>query len=346
MFLIGCLFHFEAIIGFFWLPIFLVCVLIFKKTRLVLKNKRAFLAFLIPFVPQIIFEFRHQFLQTKAVLTLITGGGSSLTPALGGLYFRFFDRLRIFGEVFIQETGGNLIFALLFLVSIGFWMARLLVSKEPKGEKYYLAFLTLITLLLVFLGFVIYPYALWPWYLGAVNALMTTLIGLAIYFLFTLGRKYSFLSFSLLIIFLFLNLIQYFPLSLAQSSSFDTANLKTRLMVVDLIYNNAEGKGMKIFTFAPYVYDYPYQYLIWWRAKTKYQYLPEEYSYLSDQPQYVPSKNEADQLIPSKKSECDYLIIEPFESQEKWFWDWRYRFPEAKKVWQIGQTKVEKLCSN
>jgi len=296
-------------------------------------------AFLFPFIPQIIFEFRHQFLQTKAFLNLLTGKGSSLTPASGDLVYRFFDRLRVFQEGWINQSGG-IILAILFLILI----AVLSCQGKQKKEVKFLFLFCLLTLVIFFIGFVLYPYALWPWYLSAIDALVLTLIGLGIFFLLSFRKRYFLLSLGILFIFILLNLARYLPWPLEQGFSPDPANLRTRLRVVDLIYEDANGKGFKVFTFAPYVYDYPYQYLIWWRAKTKYNYLPEEYFYLPDQTPYVAAKEKADEIILSKKSECDYLIIEPFESQEKWFWDWRYRFPEAKEIWEIGKTRVEKLC--
>jgi len=338
MFSIAVSFHFEPLIGLFLLPVFFFTILFFKKGKLVWRQKRVFIAFLLPFMPQIIFEFRHQFLQTKAFLSLIMGKGSSLTPASGDLVYRLFNRLRVFQDVWINQSG-EIILAILFLILIA-----LLSQRKQKKEVKFLFLLCLFTLVIFFIGFVLYPYALWPWYLSAVDALILILIGLGIFFLLSLSKKYFFLSLGILLFFIVINVNRYLPWPLDQGFSPDPANYRTRLKVVDLIYEDAKDKGFKILTFAPYVYDYPYQYLIWWRAKTQYQYLPEEYFYLPDQPPYVPSKEAADKLIPSKKSKCDYLIIEPFESQEKWFWDWRYRFPEAKKTWEIGRTRVEKLC--
>ncbi len=339
MFSLAISFHFEPIIGLFLLPFFLVTILIFKKRRLVWKQKRALVAFFIPFIPQLIFECRHQFLQTKAFLNLITGKGSSLTPASGDLAYRLFDRLRVFQDIWFNQSGETIL-AILFLFLIFFFFCQ----KKQEKEVKFLFLLCLLSLIIFFLGFVLYPYALWPWYLSAIDALVLTLIGLGIFLLLNLRKRYFFLSLGILFIFIIINLTRYLPWPLDQGFSPDPANLRTRLEVVDLIYEDADDKGFKVFTFAPYVYDYPYQYLIWWRAKTQYHYLPEEYYYLPDQPPYVPSKEGVDQLLPSKKAECDYLIIEPFESQEKWFWDWRYRFPEAGKIWEIGETRVEKLC--
>ena len=339
MFLMAASFHFEPLIGLFLLPVFFMTLLLLRKGKLVWRQKRVLIVFVFPFIPQIIFEFRHQFLQTKAFLNLIMGKGSSLTPASGDLIYRLFDRLRVFQEVWINQSKG-IILAIFFLILIAFFSFQ----RKQKKEVKFLFLFCLLTLIIFFIGFVLYPYALWPWYLSAIDALVLTLIGLGIFFLLSFSKKYFFLSLGILLIFIVLNVSRYLPWPLDQGFSPDPANLRTRLKVVDLIYADVNDKGFKVFAFAPYVYDYPYQYLIWWRAKTRYNYLPEEYFYLTDQTPYIPAKEKADEIIPSKKSECDYLIIEPFESQEKWYWDWRYRFPEAREIWEIGRTRVEKLC--
>lgn len=344
MFLTGASFHFEPLIGILWIPIFLITGFLFKKTNLILKNKKAVVFLLIPFVPQLFFELRHNFLQTKAFLTLLTGGSSSLTPAEGGVSFRFFDRLLVFRDIFVLQSGDNKVLAVFLAALIAFLIFKLLKTKPPKKENDYLGQVCLISLVLIFIGFVFYPYALWPWYLDTVDGIMITLIGAGFYFLFKQGKNLSVLAFIILLGFLYLNISKYFPWPLERSFSENEANLRTRIKVVDLIYDDVKGQGFKVFTFAPYVYDYPYQYLIWWRAKTKYQYLPEEYTYLSDQPPYVPAKEVSDLLVEKRASSCEYLIIEPYYSQKSWYEDWRGRFPDASKTWEVGETRVEKLC--
>jgi len=344
MFLIGSSFHFEAIIGLFLVPFFLLSTLLFKKMKLVFKNSRALIAFFIPLAPLLIFDLRHNFIQTKTLLTLLAGKGSSLTPAQGGLTFRFYDRLDVFKNVFVNSAQ-NIILAAALIFLITFILIKIVKQwKNKKNEFNYMFSMIFVCAFITFIGFVLYPYALWPWYLGAVDALAVTLIGCCFYFLLGQNRFFSIIGLIFLLVFLWLNMSRYRPWPFEKVSSVDAANLRNRLAVVDLIYDDASGKGMKVFTFAPYVYDYPYQYLIWWRAKTRYNYLPEEYVYLTNQPAYVAAKEKADSLIEKRDSTCDYLIIEPFESQEKWFWDWRGRFPEAQKAWDIGKTKVEKLC--
>lgn len=336
MFLSGSLFHFEPLIGLLWIPVFIISIIGFKKVKEFLKAKESILFYGITFLPQIIFELRHNFLQTKALLSLLLGHGDSLTKIYDPV-----SRLRylqnIISGIFVNQASGGIVFLCIILVFL------FLFGIKKNGNKP-IGLIFLITLIVFLFGFFLYPYALWSWYTSSLDTLILSLVGLGFYYLFISSKKMIPIFICIFSVFLLVNLQRYFPLSLEQGFSSDAANLRTRLSVIDLIYNDASGKGMKIFTFAPYVYDYPYQYLIWWRAKDQYKYLPEEYAYLTNQTPYVAAKEEADRSIPAKKAECTYLIMEPFESQEKLFWDWRYRFPNAEKTWMVGRTTIDKLC--
>jgi len=346
LFLISTFFHFEPLAGIFLLAGFLISVFLFKRGKFIFENKKLWLAFILPFLPQIIFDFRHDFIQTKTIWRFFALGEGSLTSVNKGLVSRFLDRLEVFKNVWIFLLGNSVLLGILILFLTVFLIVKVLKNKS-KDEDYYFILTSLIFLAVVFLCFVFYPYALWVWYLGVVDGLVAILIAFGVYFLWSWRNKiFSFLAFSILVIIVYFNLKKYSPWFFEKGFSSDPANLRTRIEVIDSIYKDAGGKGINVFTFAPYVYDYPYQYLIWWRAKTKHHYLPEKYYYLANQPEYVPAKGIADKLIPSKKAECDYLIIEPFESQEEWFLRWRGNFSEAKKIWQIGQTKIEKLCAD
>jgi len=252
----------------------------------------------------------------------------------------------IFFDVLSQIASGNFFLAFIFVLLLGFLIYKFMSDYvlKKRNEAFYLLLVSFVFFFISFLWLMIWPFALKSWDLVDIEVLFLLLLGLSFYYLSKRGRKGLIVSCCLLFLVSFLGVSPFRLLPFEKFNSPDPANLRNRLNVIDLIYNDAGGRGMRIFTFAPYVYDYPYQYLIWWRAKTKYHYLPEEYVYLPNQPEYVVAKEEADRLIPKKKSECDYLIIEPFESQEKWFWQWRGDFGPAQKVWEIGRTRVEKLC--
>jgi len=337
--LAGVALHFQVVVALLWAPVFLISSLIVKKIGLFLREKKSFIFYLFPLIPQVIFEGRHGFLQTKSLVDTFSHGKEILWP-------HFSRRMIIFFDVLSQIARGNFFLAFIFVLLLGFLIYKFMSDYvlKKRNEAFYLLLVSFVFFFISFLWLMIWPFALKSWDLVDIEVLFLLLLGLSFYYLSKRGRKGLIVSCCLLFLVSFLGVSPFRLLPFEKFNSPDPANLRNRLNVIDLIYNDAGGRGMRIFTFAPYVYDYPYQYLIWWRAKTKYHYLPEEYVYLPHQPKYVSAKEEADRLIPKKKSECDYLIIEPFESQEKWFWQWRGDFGPAQKVWEIGRTRVEKLC--
>lgn len=339
-FLTALFFHFEITDGVKALVILITALLIFKKFKFFLSDKPSWLFFLIPLFPQILFDFRHKFIQSRSILNLLLGKESSLASSNMDLKRRIWERGLILRNYFWEHSYNWIIF-LLFLLLLSF-----LMIKGSRKERIYFS-IFLISLGVIFLFFIIYPYNLWAWYFGSIDAVFATFLGLTFGFSLNKVKNFllKFLIFGVFCFYLYLNISRYLPTRIEKVFLEDPGNLRTRLAVIDSIYFDSKNKGFKIYSFVPYVYDYPYQYLIWWRAKNKYGYLPEEYTYLPDQKDYVPAKKKADNLIPSLKAECTYLIIEPSDSQEKWFLEWRGNFGEARRVWEIGKIKIEKLCN-
>ena len=54
-----------------------------------------------------------------------------------------------------------------------------------------------------------------------------------------------------------------------------TAKIKGKIDAIDFIYKDAKGKKFSLFIFSPPIYTYPYDYILWWHAKNKYGYMPD-----------------------------------------------------------------------
>jgi hypothetical protein len=91
----------------------------------------------------------------------------------------------------------------------------------------------------------------------------------------------------------------------------DPSLLVNELQAIDWVYKEANSEGFYSYQYLPSVYDYPYQYLIWWQGLHKYGYLPCEYSTFINTPSmFVPDYEEYQQPVKT----CDkqiFLIIEP-----------------------------------
>lgn len=344
LFLLASGFHFNFVIAASLVPAVLLLFLINGKIKSIWIHRSFLPFFLLPFIPQLIFDLRHDFIQTKSIIPLIEGKTGSLSISQMSPKARFLSRFPIWYNIFLDSAGRSKLLAYIFLFLIAWIVLNSYLKNKPKNKEVFSLFLTSLVLLAVVLFCLnMAPFEIWPWYLNAVSAMMVTLIGVSLAVLYKKGRFSKVLSIILLFYWLGFSIRQYWPFPLEKTLSSDPANLRNRIQVIDRIYQNAAGKGFNVYTFAPYVYDYPYQYLIWWRAKNKYGYVPEEYVYLSGKPIYVAGKKEADALLPVKKSEFVYLIIEPYESQKNWFIEWRNNFSAAVEEWEIGATRIEKL---
>lgn len=89
--------------------------------------------------------------------------------------------------------------------------------------------------------------------------------------------------------------------------------IKGKLEAIDYIYKDAKGKEFGLLVFAPPIYTYPYDYLIWWRGTKKYNYVPH-----------------------SKKTGTFYLLIE--KDTDKW-WTYKGWLETVIKTGKVVKTK-------
>ena len=87
--------------------------------------------------------------------------------------------------------------------------------------------------------------------------------------------------------------------------------MKNQLFAIDTAYRQTAGQPFNFYIYTPPIYDYAYQYLIWWRGRQVYGYLPTEYSYLPERIDYHPHKSDFTQPIKPGPPEKIFLLIEP-----------------------------------
>ena len=96
-----------------------------------------------------------------------------------------------------------------------------------------------------------------------------------------------------------------------RSESGNPSLLRNQIQVMDWVYKNAGGKGFKVYSFVPSIYDFSYQYLFWWYGNKRYSYRPNEISYLPNQPEYIKDMTTFwENTRPLPPEEPTYLIIE------------------------------------
>lgn len=231
------------------------------------------LGFMFAYSPMLLFEVRHNFLGLRGILFYVASPKSAQGHT--GIYY-LVDHIKSFIYGF-QNTFSineyNLLFlTLLIVVCIYF------VFKEKNNKlKYFISFLFL-QIPITFFVFSFLKNTVYGIYLLHLNL---------VYLLFFCYIAYSLLT-QKLIKPLIIMLILIFVLLIAGISNAittsvhdypdygGTAKIKGKIDAIDYIYKEAKGKPFGLLVFAPAVYIYPYDYLIWWYGERKYHYTPHE----------------------------------------------------------------------
>lgn len=282
-------FHFEPATGIFTtLTLMLFILLYFKRFSF----KSLFitaLVFILPFTANVVFDLRHDFLQTRAVIAYFQGQNRSLEGVLP-YPERIFERLRKFTELFSSS-----VIPLSTLIA-GFTLIMLLILLY-KFKKSQLFYICSFSLLIPLLGFMfLFPPELKGWYLYGWSVNYFILASLLL-------RR-----FPLLI----LLPVALFVLRFSTPASFTSAaTIKNQKAALDTVYTQAAGQPFKLYVYTPPIYDYQYQYLVWWYGRKTYGYLPTEYSYLPGETSYHPYKNRFSQPTGPGPVGLTFLLIEP-----------------------------------
>ena len=126
----------------------------------------------------------------------------------------------------------------------------------------------------------------------------------------------------------------------------NAAILANQMKVIDWIYAKSEENGFNVYTYQTNSYfDYPYQYLFWWRGLGKYKHVPCHYEVYpkSHKYIYVPG-GEFNYNTPTLG--CDrllFLIKEPIIDYKRYAkWAVHYENTKLIETTTIGKITVEK----
>ena len=162
----------------------------------------------------------------------------------------------------------------------------------------------------------------------------------------SLGKKLAIPLFVLLLLLQLPTFVRNYAYNFRPSA--DARLLVNELAAVDWTYQESANNGFYVYTYLPSVYDYPYQYLYWWRGTKKYKYVPCEYSTFPQIPDFF-IRNYQKYQEPQKPCEnIRYLIIEPDkngQNQETWLAQVRKNTSLEKAVY-FGTIRVEKRRIN
>ena len=269
--------------------------------------------FVIPFLPQTLFELRHDFIQTKSLAAYFKGENTSLGGILP-LGQRVIER--------VDKIAGTLSYTV-FPLS-GIWQQRLILAiyllliiimiKKYRFDKFVHSFSLLVSCLLLFhyLAYVIiFPAELKGWYISGFSAIFILSSALVIEKIYRDNVALAVLTI------LGISLISSRPLTRVkdwlQKPPAAAETLAAQLEAVDWIYADAitRAEPFSVYTYTPPIYDYTFQYLLWWRGSKQNQILPAEYAYKPRETTYLPDKEKfiSKEWRP-EDAEFIYLVIE------------------------------------
>lgn len=278
---IAFMFHFETALGVFILVATFLYVLLFYRKQIL--HKYFFIGLLLAgvfFLPQIVFDIRHNFLMTRSVLSLFTGqdrglvvGGESRN--YGTIIVNHINAFRVnFNSSFIQdgmykEFPSIMLFLLIFI----FVVVKQLKLLDKTSNFFITTIFKMIGL--VFLVSCLYPFPIRAWYLTGFEVFYLFIAGvlLSAFYKHIVGKI---IVFGLVIVFLGNSFGKLDRLYVHPANDGGVAKIKGKKDAIDFIYNDAKQKPFGLLVFAPPVYTYNYDYLIFWLSKTKYHYTPHK----------------------------------------------------------------------
>lgn len=278
--LISSMFHFEAALAFFIGLTALMYILIFHfKTT---KSKFFFYGLALSgifFLPQILFELRHDFLMSRSVLHVLYGQNQGLMVRgeqasywqiinghLSTFFINFYSVFR--PEVVSQKIAHIFLFSLIFFVIFGKKLSFL-----QEKERHFLSQIGIFVSIL-FLLTCLYPFPLRYWFLTGFQMFYIIPLGLLLSKLFRFKITTLFL-----LIFVFANIffsVQKIQTLYLQPDYGGVAKIKGKKDAIHYIYKDAGEKQFGLLIFTPPVYTDAYDYLVWWKQRQTQSPLPHK----------------------------------------------------------------------
>lgn len=231
--------------------------------------------FIVGYLPMVLFEVKHGFKAINSLLTYITRSPNNHSENIsyfqniynhsGAFTYGFFD-------AFPRQTLiPNLLIALIILGSFSFLITK---EKNVSIKKFFL-FIALLPFITLFVfGFLRNP--VYQYYLIHLTVSYVSIVVYSLYQSVKLKYFNLLLLLSIIIlIFTFNAITNSYTISIRDlKDEGGIAKIKGKIETMDYIYKDANGQKFGVFIFSPPVYTYPYDYLLWWYGKRKYNYLP------------------------------------------------------------------------
>ena len=273
--------HFQ---GIFSAPLFLYLLAIFVLVkRDVFAWKRLFLpvfCFFIPLSTHMLFDLRHDFLMTRAVLKMFMNTEKAL-PAIKGYeqyedtWFRIGDRMGSMVQVpFSVIPNSSWVIYSIIVFCLIICIYTIFRKKLDVSWRRELIVLSVIPIF-VYVTYIIFPYPIWGHYVYSIPVVMSLVLSLPLVWFsrIKLGWIVPIMLLLLILPTLFTSIRQLYFSGIKHGGESD-GSFRNQLAIVDDVFEKGKDKNFGYFVYTPQVFTYGVDYLMWWRGKTRFGYIP------------------------------------------------------------------------
>ncbi|GIK83901.1 MAG: hypothetical protein BroJett025_05230 [Patescibacteria group bacterium] len=278
-------FHFSSAFAIFY-PVIILLVLLLHKLWPSLKNILiAVISFAVPFIPQLLFEFKNNFPQAKAIIEYFSRGGEGdglSTNKVEHVINTIFGETRnIIFESRPDMTAPWLGYLFLFFIIFSVWFIYKNKKIDLQLRKIFL--ISGVFFLIPTLGFLFLHFNLW--YVYPLIPVATILVGTVVHKL----NKQFVIVFIALYVLTALSRLHYFLLIEKPKFVTDSGMYITKQKVIEYIRLDAGERDFSVYTYQPDIYDFPFQYEFLAQG-LQGEVLPLEFAYEPGVPNYVKEK--------------------------------------------------------
>src|SRR3989338_8255507 len=272
------MFHFQMAFGVFLFMATFLYFLAFGRKHIAKRQViRAAIISSAVLLPQILFEIRNDFLMTRSVFTVLSGGShqglftgnefSGYLPLIQSHASSFLDNFRSSFPHMPPLTYFPPAIAVISVITLAFLKNRM--EKQHLSMVYLLG---LIILVILCIGFV-YPFPIRYWFLTGFQSFYLIIAGivLATLWRYRTTRIIPVITVLICLWYAYNRIVGLYSLPEDEGG---LAKIKGKLAAIDYVYADAKEKEFGLLVFTPPVNTDAYDYLVWWRARNKYHYTP------------------------------------------------------------------------
>jgi 4-amino-4-deoxy-L-arabinose transferase-like glycosyltransferase len=273
MFTVGLMFHFETATGIALLLQILIIssVFVIRKMFSLKHYSLGLLSFFLTQINLFLFDLRHNFINAKGIINLLTNREDNSIADKVNLIF---NHVAVFKSNFISSFQmSNLLWPVLVIIlTVG--LVLYLRDRKVKIPQKLIILYLFTSPLIIFIIYLFYSSVMWEWWILELTIFYCFLFGVIFVYLLNIKLlKYIVIAIYIVFLFSFAQKTIYF-----YKNDFNdyggTQKIKGKIEAIDYIYKDAANKQFGLLVFTPPVYTYAYDYLVWWHGYGKYGYNP------------------------------------------------------------------------